>query len=56
VTGRIYDAFTNVTLYQDYSLTIYDGYGHYNKSVTEPYSSFYFESLGEDYYSGFFEI
>lgn len=54
MTGRIYDAFTNITLSSDYSLYLYEGYGMYNHS-TQPYE--HIDTLASgDYYTGYFQL
>lgn len=55
VTGRLFDAFTNKTFSGDYELTVYQGFGEYNKSSWTPYENLNYYGNGE-YYTGFFEL
>jgi hypothetical protein len=45
-----------LTLAQDYTITVYNGYGEFNKtSDMSPYESLNFYGNG-DYYTGYFKI
>ena len=52
VTGRVFDAFTNKTFSNDYTVTAYKGTGEVESS---PYEKLDITGTGE-YYTGFFEL
>ena len=55
VLGRIFDAFTNKTLSTDYTISVYQGLGEYNRSSWTPYERLDFYGNGE-YYTGYFQL
>lgn len=56
VHGRLFDAFTNKTFTNDYSITVYEGHGgqQVGKSAYEKLD-YYGSTLG-DFYTGFYEL
>src|SRR3569833_2500558 len=46
VTGRIYEAITNKTLASDYQITVFQGFGEYNRSQWTPYEHLEFFGNG----------
>ena len=55
VTGRVFDAFSNKTFQDDYTLSAYQGYGELNKTKGEPYEVI--EQYGNGlFYTGDFEL
>ena len=55
VTGRLFDAFTNRTFANDFSITVYAGYGEFSQNYTAPNEKLDVFGNG-DYYTGFYEL
>lgn len=55
VTGRLFEAFTNSTFSQDYTITVYQGYGELNNTALTPYETLDYFGNGE-YYTGYYEL
>jgi hypothetical protein len=54
VSGRVFEAFNNKTFSGDYELTVYSGYGEFNRS-TYPYEQLNYYG-NDEYYTGMYEI
>ena len=55
MTGRLFEAFTNKTFSNDYTITVYQGYS--GDVIGKPaYEKLDFFNGGGDYYTGFYEL
>lgn len=55
VTGRLFEAFTNKTFQEDYTLSVYQGYGELNRTRGDAYEVIDYYGNGV-YYTGDYEI
>lgn len=55
VSGRLYEAFTNKTFSDDYTLSVYQGYGELNRTLYDAYEVLDHYGNGI-YYTGMFDV
>ena len=55
ITGRLYESNSNTTFSRDLVMTVYEGFGEYNKTSFVPYEKLEMVGNGE-YYTGYYEL